>query len=158
MDAGHRALALPGERVLPRASAEAAIGIRVRHPRSRITRLAELRDVPIHPTQLYSILGNVFLGLLLPACGFPTARWCWWAACTPLATAWRAFIEEAYRGEPQTPVVAGLRLYQWLAVGTVAFGAVLTSLAGIAAQPELHATRSGAGAGVWLPRRSRHGC
>jgi hypothetical protein len=35
-------------------------------------------------------------------------------------------VEEAYRGEPQTRVIAGLRLYQWLALLTVVAGAVVT--------------------------------
>jgi hypothetical protein len=37
------------------------------------------------------------------------------------------FVEEAYRGEPQTPVVAGLRLYQWIAIATVVAGAMVTT-------------------------------
>jgi prolipoprotein diacylglyceryltransferase len=78
---------------------------------------------------LYSILCNVFVGLLL-------ARL--WASHCPLSlicgvyaigNGVSRFIEEAYRGEPQTPVVFGLRLYQWLAVGTVILGATLTSFA-----------------------------
>jgi prolipoprotein diacylglyceryltransferase len=38
------------------------------------------------------------------------------------------FIEEHFRGEPQTAVIAGLRLYQWIAIGFVIGGAVLTTL------------------------------
>jgi hypothetical protein len=38
------------------------------------------------------------------------------------------FVEESYRGEPQTPVVGGLRIYQWLAILSLAAGAVLTTL------------------------------
>jgi hypothetical protein len=37
------------------------------------------------------------------------------------------FVEEAYRGEPQTPVYAGLRLYQWVAIATVLAGALVTA-------------------------------
>ena len=40
-------------------------GIRVREEHSRVSRVERLRGVPIHPTQLYSILGNVIIGLLL---------------------------------------------------------------------------------------------
>jgi prolipoprotein diacylglyceryltransferase len=32
------------------------------------------------------------------------------------------FVEESYRGEPQTPIKAGLRSYQWLAIGSVIAG------------------------------------
>jgi protein-S-isoprenylcysteine O-methyltransferase Ste14 len=112
--------------------AEAAVGIRVSHPRSRVAQLAELRDVPIHPTQLYSILGNVFLGLLLARLWISHCPLVLVGGVYAIGNGMARFIEEAYRGEPQTPVVAGLRLYQWLAVGTVAFGAVLTSLGSLA--------------------------
>ena len=38
------------------------------------------------------------------------------------------FVEEAYRGETQTPVAQGLRLYQWIALAGVIVGAALTTL------------------------------
>ena len=41
------------------------------------------------------------------------------------------FVEESYRGEPGTLVVAGLRIYQWIAAGTLIAGAALTALPGI---------------------------
>jgi hypothetical protein len=40
------------------------------------------------------------------------------------------FVEEAYRGEPQTPVIAGLRLYQWIAIATIVAGAIVTTFTG----------------------------
>ena len=43
------------------------------------------------------------------------------------------FAEEAYRGEPQTPKVLGLRLYQWMGIGTVILGAALTTVRSSAA-------------------------
>jgi len=103
-----------------------ATGIRVTHMRSRVTRMAELAGVPIHPTQLYSILGNVFLGVLLMRLwmsGCPTAMIC---GIYGIGNGLARFVEEAYRGEVQTPAVWGLRLYQWLAIGTVVVGALLT--------------------------------
>lgn len=36
------------------------------------------------------------------------------------------FVEEAYRGEVQTPLIRGLRLYQWTAVLSVLVGIVFT--------------------------------
>jgi len=105
------------------------IGIRVTNPRSRVTRLAQLENVPIHATQLYSLLSNVLLGLIL-------AR-LWGSACSlaviagvyAIGNGAARFAEEAYRGEPQTPTMLGLRMYQWMAIGTVIVGAVVTSLA-----------------------------
>jgi prolipoprotein diacylglyceryltransferase len=38
------------------------------------------------------------------------------------------FVEEAYRGEPQTREILGLRLYQWMAVASVMLGAALTTM------------------------------
>jgi prolipoprotein diacylglyceryltransferase len=50
------------------------------------------------------------------------------------------FVEEAYRGEPQTLVLAGLRLYQWIAISTILFGALITALGRSepAPEPEFH--------------------
>jgi hypothetical protein len=38
------------------------------------------------------------------------------------------FVEEAYRGEWQTKFVHGLRVYQWLAIGAILFGMLLTCI------------------------------
>ena len=38
------------------------------------------------------------------------------------------FVEESYRAEPQTRVVAGLHIYQWLAIGQTMAGIVTTTL------------------------------
>jgi protein-S-isoprenylcysteine O-methyltransferase Ste14 len=112
------------------------IGIRYQHPRSRVFRFADLRDVPIHPTPLYSILWNGYIAL---------AMWRLWVLHFPvhfiggiylLLTGLGRFVEEAYRGEPQTPVVAGLRLYQWIAISTILFGALVTALGRSKAAPE----------------------
>lgn len=102
------------------------VGIRVTHERSRATRMAELAGVPIHATQLYSILTNGFLGLLLLrlwVCGCPMAMIC---GIYGIGNGLARFAEEAYRGEPQTAVIFGLRLYQWLAIASVGVGAVFT--------------------------------
>jgi hypothetical protein len=48
------------------------------------------------------------------------------------------FVEEAYRGEPQTLVVFGLRLYQWLAIATMITGAILTTITSAPIAPRLH--------------------
>jgi hypothetical protein len=38
------------------------------------------------------------------------------------------FVEEAYRGEPQTATVYGLHLYQWIAIAMAVAGAILTTV------------------------------
>ena len=105
-----------------------SVGIRYVHPQSRVTRLTEWSGVPIHATPLYSILWNIVMGATL-------ARL--WTLRVPLhliaglyliLCGLGRFVEEAYRGEPQTPILARLRVYQWLAIGTVVVGALLTAL------------------------------
>ncbi|HEY1954222.1 MAG TPA: prolipoprotein diacylglyceryl transferase family protein [Polyangiaceae bacterium] len=106
----------------------ALIGIRYHHPRSRVCRLAHLDGVPIHPTPLYSTLWNMVTFVLV-------ARL--WSLHAPLhliggvyliANGLGRFVEEAYRGEPQTPIYARLRLYQWAALAQVLAGALVTAL------------------------------
>ena len=110
------------------APAPPAAGIHVTHPRSRVTRLAKLGGVGIHPTQLYSIWSNAFLGLVLVRLwlsGCPLSLIC---GVYLIGNGIARFVEEAYRGEPQTLVVWRLRLYQWIAVASVVTGALVTTL------------------------------
>jgi prolipoprotein diacylglyceryltransferase len=103
-------------------------GIRYKRPESRVCRIAHLRGVPVHPTPLYSMLGNVAIGIVLGRM---------WSTGGPLPliaglylvlAGLARFVEESYRGEPQTPVVCGLRLYQWLALLSVGAGAAVMAL------------------------------
>jgi prolipoprotein diacylglyceryltransferase len=110
------------------APASETVGIRVTHERSRVTHIAGLAGVPIHATQLYSILSNVVLGLLLARLwisGCPLSVICGMYA---IGNGIARFVEEAYRGEPQTREILGLRLYQWMAVASVMLGAALTTM------------------------------
>ncbi len=109
------------------------IGIRVFHERSRVTHLSELTGVPIHPTQLYSILTNTMLGLILMRLWFSGSQVLLIAGIYGIGNGLARFVEEAYRGEPQTPVFYGLRLYQWMAIATVTVGAILTTVVSVAA-------------------------
>jgi len=105
-----------------------AIGIRYHHPRSRVCRIAHLDDVPIHPTPLYSILWNVVTMIVIGR------LWSLHAALNVIGGVYFVlnglgrFCEEAYRGEPQTPIYARLRLYQWVAIAQVVAGALITAL------------------------------
>ncbi len=111
------------------------IGIRHTHPRSRVCRLTEWRGLPLHPTPLYSILWSAVVALA-------TVRL--WTLHAPLSLIGGTylilgglgrFVEEAYRGEPQTPIFARLRLYQWIAVGTVLAGIGVTMVRSDPAPP-----------------------
>ena len=130
------------------APAPPEVGIRYVHARSRVCRLSDLGGVPLHPTPLYSILWNVLPALL-------GARL--WAARAPLPvivgaylllTGLGRFVEESRRGEPQTPVFARLRLYQWIAAGTAAAGAAVTCLTATVATPAPQPSLAAVGTGV----------
>jgi protein-S-isoprenylcysteine O-methyltransferase Ste14 len=124
----------------------AARGIRVLHPCSRVTALAALRGVAIHPTQLYSMVANIAIFLVLwrmwqvrASAGFACGMY---LVLSSLAR----FAEEQYRGEPQTRRVYGLAIYQWLCIAMLLAGIFVCSPAGVA----LPAPRSPGAAGVVL--------
>lgn len=104
-------------------------GICYRHRRSRVSQLAHLAGTPVYPTPLYSIASNVLLGVILlrlRTLGAPDAL----IIGTFLMLGGIArFVEESYRGEPQTPNVAGLHSYQWLAILSLVGGIICTTLA-----------------------------
>lgn len=104
------------------------VGIRYWRSRSRVCQLAHRRGVPLHPTPLYSLLGNVVIGvLLLRLSALGVAPMVLAGVYLMLAGSAR-FVEESYRGEPQTPRVGGLPIYQWLAVVSFGAGAALTTV------------------------------
>jgi prolipoprotein diacylglyceryltransferase/protein-S-isoprenylcysteine O-methyltransferase Ste14 len=121
------------------------LGIVYTQPQSRVVTLAKLGGVPLHATQLYSILGNLAIGALL------MRLWC--LGLTPSAVAGlylilsaaARFVEESYRGEPQTIHRAGLPIYQWLALLSALGGIALTTWTGPAAPAPVLAS-VGAGA------------
>jgi prolipoprotein diacylglyceryltransferase len=104
------------------------LGIRYVHPRSRVTRLSPFAGLPLHPTQLYSagwmlLVAAVLLRLWILGAGVEFI-----VGSYLVLTGLGRFVEEHYRGEPQTPIRGGLRLYQWLSIGFVIVGASLTTL------------------------------
>jgi len=117
--------------------APASIGICHRHPRSRVCRLSTLAGVPVHPTPLYSILCNVAITPVLVRLWFAAAPLSLIAGVYFILNGLGRFVEEAYRGEPQTLVLRGLRFYQWMAIVSVVGGAVLTCVPSHPAPPDL---------------------
>jgi prolipoprotein diacylglyceryltransferase len=113
------------------------IGIRYSHPRSRVCRLANLNGIPIHPTPVYSILWNLVIAFAVTRLWFVHASFGMIAGIYLILAGLGRFVEEAYRGEPQTPILGGLRLYQWIAILSVVAGPVLTALhaTGVPAAP-----------------------
>jgi prolipoprotein diacylglyceryltransferase len=108
--------------------APAPIGISYVHPMPRPTRLANLGGVPIHPTQLYSLLWLMVVGAALTRLWILEAPLSFIAGTYFVLVGLGRFVEEHYRGEPQTAVIAGFRLYQWLTLGFVVGGAALSAL------------------------------
>lgn len=111
-------------------AAGTALGIRYTHPRSRVCRLTPLAGVSIHATPVYSILCNAVIGVALlrllqlhSSCTLICGVYLLLSGCG-------RFVEEAYRGEPQTLTVLGLHLYQWIAILIVVAGAALTNVSG----------------------------
>lgn len=85
---------------------------------------AKLGGISLYNTQLFSIIANAVVGIIL---------WRFWYAKMDAAfitgmyfilSGAARFVEESYRGEPQTRIIKNLRVYQWLAI--------LSILAGIA--------------------------
>lgn len=97
-------------------------GVVVTNPMSRVVSLAALRDVPIHPTQLYSLLLGLVLFLIQVWLSRAHPSWGLLVGTYLILSSLFRFMEEAYRGEPQTAVVAGLSIYQWLGAGVFLAG------------------------------------
>ncbi len=113
------------------------IGIRYFHPRSRVVTLSNLKGKYLYPTPVYSIITNIFSGILLLklwTIGLPNP---FFIGLFLILNSASRFIEEHYRGEPQTPVYYGLRLYQWVAVVMILAGIFLTTLSSNAIAPEI---------------------
>jgi prolipoprotein diacylglyceryltransferase/protein-S-isoprenylcysteine O-methyltransferase Ste14 len=105
-----------------------SIGIRYVHPRSRVCRMTNWTGVPLHPTPIYSILWNLFVALAITRLWLLHSPLHLIAGLYFILTGLGRFVEEAWRGEPQTPIFARLRLYQWAAVASVLTGALMTAL------------------------------
>ena len=110
--------------------APAVSGIRVVHRVSRVAAHANLQGVPIHPTQLYSIVGNLVLAGVLLRLWSTHAPWTVIGGLYLVLSSLARFAEEQYRGEPQTTKWGGLAVYQWLAVAFFLAGAALTMVPG----------------------------
>lgn len=118
-------------------------GIRVSNPHSRAVALANLEGQPIHATQLYSIAGNAIIGLLLLRVWMSGAPVWFVAGLYLIGAGFARFIEERYRGEPQTVSWFGLPVYQYLAIVSVLTGVLFTTLGG--PQPPPHGSWFDAG-------------
>jgi len=104
------------------------IGIRFKHPDSRVNKISGLSGVPLHPTQLYSIGTNIITGLVLIRLFNTGISSSFIAGIYLILNGTGRFVEESFRGEPQTPYWAGLKIYQWLAILFILLGIIFTAL------------------------------
>jgi len=113
----------------------AAFGLRVTHPNSRVTALSQLRGIAIHPTQLYSIAGNLLIFALLWRLWNVGANSNFIGGLYLIFSSLIRFVEEHFRGEAQTPRKYGLAIYQWLAIMLFVAGILVSMTAGLPGSP-----------------------
>jgi len=102
------------------------VGIRYTHPRSRVCFISGLKGEFIHPTPLYSMLWLFLVGGVQLRLWFYGAELSFLFGMYLMLNGLGRFVEEAYRGEPQTPIFAKLRLYQWISLVSFLTGAFFT--------------------------------
>jgi hypothetical protein len=115
-----------------------SVGIRYTHPRSRVCRLTAWAGLPLHPTPVYSILWNGFVASSIARLWILHAPLHLISGIYFILSGLGRFVEEAWRGEPQTPVFARLRFYQWAAVASVVAGALMTAVGHSGPAPTPH--------------------
>jgi hypothetical protein len=108
------------------------IGIRYLHRRSRVMQIANLAGVAIHPTPLYSIIGNVVIGVLMARLRVVGAPDSFVLGAYLMLAGIARFVEESFRAEPQTPRVLGLPVYQWFAIASLVGGMVVSVVPSVA--------------------------
>ncbi len=104
------------------------IGIRYWRPESRVVSLSKLGGASLHPTPVYSIVANILIGVILLRLVAVDASFGAITGMYLLLAGLTRFVEEAFRGGPQTPNIRGLPIYQWAAVMSLLAGAVTMTL------------------------------
>jgi hypothetical protein len=117
-----------------------ALGLRVTNPSSRICLMTPFCGQPIHATPLYAIAANLLIAPILLRLWSLDARLTLIMGLYLLLTGLTRFVEEAWRGEPQTRVWKRLSEYQWYAVVFVVVGAAVTALPCASAWPSIACT------------------
>ncbi|MFH0843702.1 MAG: prolipoprotein diacylglyceryl transferase family protein [Bacteroidota bacterium] len=128
-----------------------SLGIRFTKPYSRVNKISGLAGVPLHPTQLYSIGTNIITGLVLIrlfTTGVPSS---FIIGIYFIFNGMGRFVEESLRGESQTQYLAGMRIYQWIAIINIIIGAgftVIPGSGGLSFHPDLISLIPAAGMGI----------
>ena len=115
--------------------ADVSLGLCVTNPSSRVCLMSPLGGKPIHATPLYAIAANAVIALVLLSLWTYGARLTLILGLYFLLAGLSRFVEEAYRGEPQTRVWKRLAEYQWYAIAFAVAGGVITALPCTATPP-----------------------
>lgn len=110
-------------------------GIRYTHPKSRVCCISGMQGKPVHNTPLYSIFSNIVIGLVLLRLWYEHVPQSFIVGLYFILAGLSRFVEEAWRGEVQTRIAGGLRLYQWAALASIAVGICFTCVPAVAASP-----------------------
>ena len=111
-----------------RPTSNDAIGIRVINGKSRVCSLSQLKNVPIHLTAGYSIVANLIIGTLLWRLWYADVELCMIIGLYFILIGQSRFVEEAFRGEIQTPIYYQLKIYQWFSILFVLIGILISML------------------------------
>jgi len=104
------------------------IGIKYFHHRSRVCGISHLKGELLHPTPLYAMLWLFLVGFILFSLWYNNFSSPFIFGLYLILTGIGRFVEEAYRGEVQTPIIKGLRLYQWTAILSILIGIIMTCI------------------------------
>ena len=117
-------------------------GIRYYHERSRVVKLAGWKGKFVYPTPVYSILANMIYGGFLIMLWLNGTQMSMLIGLSFIFNGLSRFTEESYRGEPQTPILWKLRLYQWIALISIFIGALFTIISSPSSHPDFHLSLS----------------
>jgi hypothetical protein len=117
-------------------------GIRYYHERSRVVKLAGWKGKFVYPTPVYSILANMIYGGFLIKLWLNGTQMSMLIGLSFIFNGLSRFTEESYRGEPQTPILWKLRLYQWIALISIFIGALFTTISSPSSHPDFYLSLS----------------
>lgn len=105
---------------------ENTLGIRFKHPKSRVNKIAGWAGKNLFPTQFYSIATNFLTFFILIRLVHLELPVTFITGIYLILNGSFRFVEESLRGEPQTPYFIKMRVYQWLALISILIGIVFT--------------------------------
>jgi prolipoprotein diacylglyceryltransferase len=111
-----------------RTTTNTFIGITVNNRKSRVCFLSKLQNVPIHITPAYSIGANIIIGMFLWRVWYSDVCLCLIISLYFILTGLARFVEEAYRGEVQTPIYCQHKVYQWTSIVFLLLGILISTI------------------------------